>query len=156
MRRTGFLGLSLFLLCAVVVSTLPAFGQEKQPQAKTRPEYDAYLALYNEKDPAKKAELGEKFITEFKESEFLPNAHTMIIGAYVNAKNWPKVIEAGDRAAALPNADNKLKAYAYANAMIASQNTNNIDKVITYGEKVLAITPDDLNTMITLSAVIPA
>jgi tetratricopeptide (TPR) repeat protein len=74
----------------------------------------------------------------------------------VNAKNWLKVIEAGDRAAALPNADNKLKAYAYANAMIASQNTNNIDKVITYGEKVLAITPDDLNTMITLSAVIPA
>jgi hypothetical protein len=156
MRRTGFLGLSLFLLSALVVSALPAFAQEKQPQAKTRPEYDAYLAVYNEKDPAKKAELGEKFITEFKESEFLPNAHTMIIGAYVNAKNWPKVIEVGDRAAALPNADNKLKAYAYANAMIASQNTNNIDKVITYGEKVLAITPDDLNTMITLSAVIPA
>src|SRR5262245_64418824 len=80
----------------------------------------------------------------------------MIVKAYTDEKNWAKVIESADRAAALPNADNKLKAYAFANAMIASQNTNNIDKVITYGEKVLAITPDDLNTMITLSAVIPA
>src|SRR5262245_54592695 len=156
MRRTGFLGLSLFLLCALVVSALPAFSQEKQPQAKTRPEYDAYLALYNEKDPAKKAPLGEKFITDFKDSEFLLNAHTMIIGAYTGAKTWAKVIEAADRAAALPNADNKLMAYAYANAMIAAQNTNNIDRVISYGEKVLAIDPNDLNTMITLSAVIPA
>ena len=46
-------------------------------------------------------------------------------------------------AAALPTADNKLKAYAYANAMIAAQNTNNLDKVISYGDKVLAISPDD-------------
>jgi len=155
MKRTGFLGLSLLLLCALVVSALPGFAQEKQPQAKTRPEYDAYLALYNEKEPAKKAALGEKFITEFKDSDFIPNAHTMIVKAYTDEKNWAKVVESADRAAALPNADNKLKAYAYANAMIASQNTNNIDKVISYGEKVLAITPDDLNTMITLSAVIP-
>ena len=155
MKRTGFLGLSLLLLCALVVSALPGFAQEKQPQAKTRPEYDAYLALYNEKEPAKKAALGEKFITEFKDSDFIANAHTMIVKAYTDEKNWAKVVESADRAAALPNADNKLKAYAYANAMIASQNTNNIDKVISYGEKVLAITPDDLNTMITLSAVIP-
>ena len=156
MRRTGYTGLSLFLLCALMVSALPGFAQEKQPQAKTRPEYDAYLALYMEKDPAKKSALGEKFIADYKDSEFIPNAHTMIIKAYTDEKNWAKVIEAADRAVALPTSDNKLKAYAYANAMIASQNTNNIDKVISYGEKVLAITPDDLNTMITLSAVIPA
>src|SRR5215510_11920355 len=156
MKRTGFLGLSLFLLCALVVSTLPAFAQEKQPQAKTRQEYDAYLALYNEKDPAKKAELGEKFIADFKESDFIPNAHTMIIGGYTNSKNWAKVITAADRAVALPNADNKLKAYAYANAMVAAQNLNDVDKVVLYGEKVLAIDANDLNALITLSQVIPA
>src|SRR3954469_4722902 len=64
MRRTGHLGLSL-LLILVVVSALPGYGQAaqaKQPQAKTQPEYNAYLALFNEKDPGKKAELAEKFI----------------------------------------------------------------------------------------------
>ena len=156
MKRTVYLGVSLFLTLILAVSALPGFAQEKQPAAKTRPEYDAYLALFNEKDPAKKAALGEKFITDFSQSEFIPNSHTMIIGAYTNAQNWAKVIEAADRAAALPGAENKLKAYGYANAMVAAQNMNNVDKVISYGEKVLAIDPNDLNTMITLSAVIPA
>ena len=160
MKSTGYLAVSLLLALILAASALPSSGQAaaqaKEPQAKTRAEYDAYVALYNEKDPVKKAAFGEKFIIDFKDSDFTSNAHTMIIGAYTNAKNWAKVIEAADRAAALPAADNKLKAYAYANAMIASQNTNNIDKVIAYGENVLAIHPDDLNTMITLSAVIPA
>jgi tetratricopeptide (TPR) repeat protein len=156
MRRIGYLGVSLFLLSALVVSALPGFGQDKQPQLKTKPEYDAYMAAYSEKDPAKKAALAEKFIADFKDSEGVPSAFTMTIGAYTGAKNWPKVIETAEKAAALPNADNKLKGYAYANAMIAAQNQNDIDKVISYGDKVLAIEPNDLNAMITLSAVIPA
>src|SRR5262249_23447652 len=156
MRRTGFLGLSLFLLCAVVVSTLPAFGQEKQPQAKTKPEYDAYLALYNEKDPAKKAPLGEKFITDFKESDFIPNAYTMTIKAYSDSKNWAKVMETADRAVGIPGDDNKWKAYAFEYSMIAGQNANNVDKIISYGDKLLETDPANLNAMITVSAVIPA
>jgi tetratricopeptide (TPR) repeat protein len=140
----------------LVVSALPGFGQDKQPQLKTRPEYDAYMAAFNEKDPGKKAALAEKFIADFKDSEGVPSAYTMTITAYTAAKNWPKVMESAEHAAAAPNADNKLKAYAYANAMIAAQNQNDVDKVISYGEKVLAISPDDLNAMITLSAVIPA
>src|SRR5215470_3298044 len=156
MKRTGYLGASLFLLLGLVVSALPAFGQDKQPQLKTRPEYDAYVAVFNEKDPVKKAALGEKFIADFKESEGIPNAYTMTIGAYTAAKNWAKVTETAEKAATLPNADNKLKGYAYASAMIAAQNLNNVDNVISYGEKVLAIDPTDLNAMITVSAVIPA
>src|SRR2546422_7518450 len=80
----------------------------------------------------------------------------MIVGAYTRAQNWAKVIDAADRAATSPVADNRLKAFAYANAMVASQNQNQIDRVLMYGDKVLAIDPNDLNTMITLSAVIPA
>jgi tetratricopeptide (TPR) repeat protein len=150
--------MSLLLMLILVVSALPGLGQAaqaNQPRAKTQPEYNAYLALYNEKDPAKKAELGEKFLTDFKESDFVPNAYKMIIQAYSAQKNWAKVLDVADRAAAFPMADNGLKGYAYGNAMIAAQNTNNIDKVISYGEKVLAIDANDLNTLITLSAVIP-
>src|SRR5437016_5632439 len=161
MRRTGYLELSMsiVLVLALAAAALPGFGQEaqaKQPQAKTQAEYNAYKALYDEQNPQKKAELGEKFLTDFKESDFIGNTYTMIVGAYTRAQNWAKVIDAADRAAALPSADNKLKAFAYANAMVASQNMNQIDKVVAYGDKVLAIDPNDLNTMITLSAVIPA
>src|SRR5437016_3814184 len=165
MRRTGYLGVSLLLILILAVSALPSFAQAapaqaqaKQPAAKTKAEYDAYLAFYNEKDPKKKADLGEKFLADpaFKESDFIPNAHTMIIKAYADDKNWAKVMEAADRAAARPGADNNSKAYAYANAMIAAQNTNNVDKVLAYGDKVLSISPNDLNTLITLSAAIPA
>src|SRR5438552_3332252 len=161
MRQTGYLGLSMsiVLVLALAAAALPGFGQaaqSKQSQAKTQAEYNAYKALYDEQNPQKKAELGEKFLTDFKESDFIGNTYTMIVGAYTRAQNWAKVIDAADRAAASPVADNKLKAFAYANAMVAAQNMNQIDKVLSYGDKVLAIDPNDLNTMITLSAIIPA
>ena len=159
MRRTGYLGTSLLLVLALAATALPGFSQAaapKGPQAKTQAEYNAYNALYMEKNPQKKAELGEKFLTDFKETDFVSNTYTMIIGAYTGAQNWQKVIDAAERAVTFPGADNRLKAFAYANAMVASQNLNQIDKVIAYGDKVLAIDPNDLNTMITMSAIIPA
>jgi tetratricopeptide (TPR) repeat protein len=155
MKRTGQVGLSLLLLF-VLAAALPSFGQDKPKQAKTTAEYNAYIAFYQEKDPAKKAALGEKFIQDFKESDYVPDAHMGIIGGYSNAKNWTKVTEAAENALKFPAADNKLKAYANFNAMVASQNSNDIDKAISYGEKVLAIQPDDVNTMITVSALIPS
>jgi len=155
MKRTAYLGFSLLLLIALLAAP-PAFGQDKPKQAKTPAEYNAYLAFYNEKDPAKKAELGEKFVNDFKESDFVTDAYLGTLTAYSNAKNWRKVIDTAEKAVALPNADNKLKAAAYFNAMVAAQNLNDVDKVIGYGEKVLTIDATDLNALVTLSAVIPA
>ena len=84
------------LLIALLISALPVLGQA--PQAKTTAEYNGYLALYNEKDPAKKAGLGEKFIAEFKESDFIPQAHTMIVGAYMGAKTrWTRQLATAKR-----------------------------------------------------------
>jgi hypothetical protein len=155
MKRTGYLGTSLLLLIALVVLALPGFAQEKPKQAKTKPEYDAYIAFYSEKDPVKKAALGEKFIADFKESDYITDAYMGTITSYTAAKNWAKVIETAEKAVALPAADNKLKGTAYINAMAAAQNTNDIDKVVMYGEKVLTVNPDDLNALVTLSQVIP-
>jgi tetratricopeptide (TPR) repeat protein len=159
MRRTGYLGMSLFLILILLVAELPGLAQAaqgKQPAPKTQAEYADYTAAYNEKDPAKKAELAEKFVKTYTDtSEMIPSAYSLIISGYVGAKNWPKVMDAADRAAGLKDADNRLKAFAAANAMVAAQNTGDINRVISYGEKVLAISPDDLNTLITLSAVIP-
>ena len=150
MRRAGYLGLSLLLILAIGA---PAFSQ--QPQPRSTAEYNAYKAFYDEQNPQKKAELGEKFLAENKESDFIPQGYSMLIGAYARAQNWAKVIDAADRAAALPKADNRLKAFAYANAMVAAQQTNNFDKIVEYGDKVLAIEPNDLNAMVVLSTTIP-
>ena len=59
MRRTGYLGVSLILLLALTVPALPSFAQAQQPQLKTQPEYNGYVAIFNEKDPVKKAALAE-------------------------------------------------------------------------------------------------
>src|SRR5919108_1685358 len=117
MKRTGYVGMSMsiVLLVALAVAALPGFGQAaptqaKQPQAKTQAEYNAYKALYDEQNPQKKAELGEKFLTDFKESDFIANTYTMIIGAYTRAQNWAKVMDSAERTVASPVADNKMKA----------------------------------------------
>jgi tetratricopeptide (TPR) repeat protein len=157
MRRSGYLRVSLSLVFALVAATLPGFGQAaQQPKYKSTAEGTAYVTFFNEKDPVKKAAAGEKFITDFKDSDFINNSYMLIISAYTMSQNWAKVIDAADRAVASPAADNKVKAFAYGNAMVASQNMDQTDKVLAYGDKVLGIEPNDLNTMITLATVIPA
>jgi|SwirhisoilCB2_FD_contig_91_934681_length_1585_multi_3_in_0_out_0_2 tetratricopeptide (TPR) repeat protein len=158
MRRTGYLGTSLVLTVMLAASALPGLGQAAQgkaPQLRTQPEYNSYTACYNEKDPAKKADLCEKFVTDFKDSDYLSQGYTMIVQGYTGSKNWAKVMEAADRIGAVSAVDTKTKGFAYANAMVAAQNANNVDKVLAYGEKVLTVDPNDLNTLITMSATIP-
>jgi hypothetical protein len=152
MRRTSYLGLSLSLILAFA---LLGFSQARAPQPKSTAEYNAYMAVYTEQDAVKKAAAGEKFLADFKESDFIVQTHRALIGAYTKAQNWPKVMEAADRAAASPGADDGLKAFAYANAMGAAQSTNNVERVISYGDRVLAIAPNDIDTMMVVSAMIP-
>jgi hypothetical protein len=154
MKPSGYLTICLFL--TLLVAELPAMAQQAAP--KTQAEYNDYKAAYDEKDPAKKADLAEKYVKAYAESNpaMLPSAYSLMITGYANSKNWAKVMDAADRAAGLPNADNRTKAFAYANAMAAAQNQNNLDKVIQYGDKVLGIEPNDLQTLLTLSTVIPA
>ena len=156
MRRTTYLGLSLLLTVALAV---PAFSQAPAaapgPQPKTPAEYNAYKAFYDEQNPQKKAELGEKFLTDFKDTDFIGQSYTMLVGAYSRAQNWAKVMEAADRAVAFPKADLRLKTFAMENAMVAAQQSNNFEKIVEYGDKLLAMDPNNLNAMITLSNMLP-
>lgn len=149
--------MSLFLILILMVAELPGRAQATQAAPKTQAEYNDYRAAYDEKDPAKKAELAEKYITTYKESDpaMIPSAYSLVISGYVNSKNWAKVMDAADRIAALSTADNRTKAFANANAMMAAQNLNDINNILKYGDAVLAITPDDLNTLVMMSTVIP-
>jgi hypothetical protein len=150
MRQNGYLRLFLLVILVLTVSALPGFSQAAQgrtPAPKTPAEFTAYTAAYNEKDPAKKAELAEKFITEFKDSELLSGAYSMVISGSMNSKNWAKAMESADKVSALSGVDDKTKKFAYENALMAANNENNIDKVLSYGDKVLAMDPNNLNTL---------
>jgi hypothetical protein len=158
MRQNGYLRLFLLVILVQTVSALPGFSQAAQgrtPAPKTPAEFTAYTAAYNEKDPAKKAELAEKFITEFKDSELLSGAYSMVISGSMNSKNWAKAMESADKVSALSGVDDKTKKFAYENALMAANNENNIDKVLSYGDKVLAMDPNNLNTLVTVSTAIP-
>jgi tetratricopeptide (TPR) repeat protein len=156
-RPSGYLTICLFLVVILAVFTLPVFAQAAQakaPQIKTQSEFDAYNACFREKDPVKKADLCQKFVDDFKDSELLVNGYKLILQSYYQSQNWKLVMDAVDRVVALPIADSNLKGYAYERAMVAAQNSNNSDKCVTYGNKVLAIDEDNLNALLTVSTLI--
>lgn len=152
MKKTGYLGLSLFLMLALAA---PAISQGPPPQAKTRAEYDAYMAVFNEKDPQKKAELGEKFLVDYKTSDFVKDANLIVVRAWALAKNCNKLMEAADRLAGVAGATNDNKANAYIEAMNCSQEANNFPKIVEYGDKILALDPNNLNALIVLATMLP-
>lgn len=159
MRKSGCLKVSLFVAITLVISSaIPGFAQaaqNKSPQTRTVPEFNSYNDCYKETDFAKKAELCEKFVDGFKDSDFVVNGYKLIIQSYYQTKNWQLLMDTADKAAALPAVDNSFKDYAYQAAMLAAQNTNNLDKCISYGDRVLALDPDNLTALVTVSTVIP-
>lgn len=145
MKRTSILGMS-FLLAAAVA--LPAFPQT----AKTRAEYDAYVAFYQEKDPKKQAELGEKFLTDYKDSEFKTNTFVVLSNAYSRGQNHTSAMEVADRfTTEAPTAAANAKVGVYSRAMAAAEAASKADKVVEYGELVLKTDPANLETLITVS-----
>lgn len=155
MKKIGYLGLSFLLILVLGAATM---AQTQAPQLKTRPEYDAYTAAFNEKNPGKKAELAEKFLTDFKDSDltFRAQALSWMVQGYAQSGNAAKAMDTASKLDQLvPNAPASTKASIYSQAMLAAQQSNNTDKVVEFGQKVLTIAPNDANTLITLSSIIP-
>lgn len=150
MKKIASLGFSSLLILALAVP-----GLSQQPQPKSRVEYDTYIAFFNERVPAKKAELGEKFMVDHKDSLFRLDAYTLLIGAYTQAQNWAKVQETADKfGAEFPNAEVNKKVFVFENAMAAGQQANSFDKALEYGDKVLAAQPDNVSALITVSGIL--
>src|SRR5690242_9935724 len=116
MRKTAYVALLLLFILAFAIS---GFSQAAQaPQNKSKAEYDAYKAAYDEKDNTRKAELGAKFLTDFKDSDifFRTNAYIMMTKAYLDGQAFPKAIDAAMKIdEALPNAkpEDKLRIYSF-------------------------------------------
>ena len=153
------------LAWAVCVATLQAQAQEtkqpqaqqtKQPQAKTKAEYDAYTAVYNEQDQNKKVELGSKFLTDYPDSEFKAFVYQILINSYASLGNAAKVAEIGEKFISdFPQADPGAKRFVLQRMMQSYQALNKFEETVQTGEKLLAIEPNDLAALLTLSSVLP-
>jgi tetratricopeptide (TPR) repeat protein len=87
--------------------------QAKQPQWKSRDEYDAFQAMAGEKDPRKKISLAEAFLQKFTDTDFKDLALVNIMAAHQQLGESEKAIEAGQKALEA-NPDN-LQALSYVN-----------------------------------------
>src|SRR5262245_21383627 len=133
---------------------------ERNPQPKTKAEYDAYMLLYEEAAPAKKVELAEKFLTDHPETEFRIFVYQMQIDSYARLGNVDKVVETGEKfETEFPEADDNTRQFfqSFMQRMMAAYlQKNDFLKAVEYGEKLLAINPKDLPSLLTHSSILSA
>ena len=131
-------------------------AEQKGPQAKTKAEYDAYLAMYNEHDPSKQVDLATKFLADFPDTEFKTYVYQIQINTYASMGKPDKVAEVGEKFSSdFPQADNNTKKFVFQRVMQSYQQLNNFDKTVEYGYKLLALDPNDLPALLTLSSILP-
>lgn len=65
------------------------------PSAKTKEEYDAYLAAANGSDPATAEKLAREFEVQYPKSELLPLVYQQVMAKYQKADNGDKTLEMG-------------------------------------------------------------
>ncbi len=148
MKRTAYLGLFVVLFAALAV---PVFAQ----QINDPMEYNAYMGVYNEKDPAKKAAAGEKFLTDYPKTTAVTQTYMMILLGYANAGNWPKALETADKQAQMApalSADDKKRVLLV--GMTAAEQAKNNAKLKEYAEKVLAVDPKNVGALVSLSTLL--
>ncbi len=146
MRRTACLGLLLMLLAA---SAAPGFAQD----IKDPTEYKAYMDnVYNEKDLAKKAAGGEKFLNDYPKTDARNQTYMQILLSYAQIPNWVKALETADKQAQMaPNLGAEDKNRVLLIGMTAAEQAKNTAKLQEYAEKVLAVDPKNPGALVTMS-----
>ena len=143
--------LLLTTLAFLFVFPDPASAQEFQ----TKAEYDAYMALYNETATGTKVDLGETFVAEYPESEAAPIAYQILVATHFSERNWRGVVDVTERfERAFPDSNAETQSFIYRRAMASAQQTSDSEKIIQYGEYILALDRNDLGALLTLPPVI--
>jgi hypothetical protein len=121
-------------------------------------EYEDYIAIYNEKDAAKKATLAEKYFVDHKAADpiALTQIYDMMLLAYANGGNWAKTLETVERANLAPKITDADKKRNTQIGLLAASNLKNNAKMIEYAEKVLKDDPKNVTAAVTLSNVLSA
>jgi tetratricopeptide (TPR) repeat protein len=100
MNKTAIF-LSLTVLAALAALPSAVWGaplQAKQRQMKTNEEYQAYMAMNNEKDPNQKLSLADAFVQKFPDSDFKDMAYFQKMAAYQQLGKVAEALDAGHKA----------------------------------------------------------
>jgi tetratricopeptide (TPR) repeat protein len=120
-----------------------------QPQAKTKEEHEAYVTFYQEKEPQRKVELGNKFLADYSTSEFKPNVLLLMIQSLQPSGDPKTILELGGRFLNdFPQ--HASRSFVLQALMAASQQTNNLAQTVDYGEKLLQSDPNNLTALYTI------
>ena len=150
MKRIAYWAMPLLLISAL---TTRGFAQEI-PWGPG--EYEAYIAVFNEKDFVKKAALAEKFFVDHPKADAvaLTQMYTMMLLSYANAGNWAKTLETIERPALGPKLTEAEKKQYTQIGLLAATNLKDNKKIVEYAEKVLKDDPKNLSALVTLSGVL--
>ena len=131
---------AFLLVCCLAVAVVPyaaAQGAQK-PQIKDPAEYNAYVNAVQQSDPAAKAAAIEAFLQTYPNSVMKNDALEALLGAYQQAGNAQKMVDAATR---LVQADpNNVKAlailtYIYRTSINAQNLQQNLDLIQQYASK---------------------
>jgi hypothetical protein len=147
MRRTT----SLALASLLVLGALATPG--KAQQINDRIEYDAYIAVLNEKELTRKSALAEKFLVDYKETAAKNETYWMLILSYAQIPNWPKAMDLAEKLPGLaPGFDAAQKNQVLMIGMSAAMELKNNPKIIEWSERVLAVNPNQIDALRNLSS----
>jgi tetratricopeptide (TPR) repeat protein len=149
MRRTAYLGLILTFFLALAA---PGFAQQINDPA----EYKVYMdTVYNEKDPAKKAAGGEKYLTTYPNTVMRTQTYMAILISYYQTQNWAKVLEIADKQAQMaPTLSADDKKTVHLAGLTAAEGMKNTAKQKEYANKVLEGDPQNAGALVTLSGLL--
>jgi tetratricopeptide (TPR) repeat protein len=108
-------GFALIALCAAPAKAQAAQSAQGGQQAKpsyTMPEYNAFTACQQEKDPNQQVKCLDDFVSRFPSSTLMPFVYQLEYPDYQKLQNWQKVVEVADKLVAMESVDVGTRAQA--------------------------------------------
>lgn len=100
---------------------------KRGPQAKTKPEFDAYVAIMALKDPAAMEKAADDFVTKYPDSELKGAAYERVMLMYQQAGNDDKTIEMGHKSLTF-NPDSPGVLVALSDVLVRGTHETDLDK----------------------------
>src|SRR6187551_1547121 len=150
MRRLGYAGLSTVLVLTIA---LPGLAQQPSPaEVACNAKYSTYYTKQGD------IPLFDAFVNDptCKDNQYRNGAFSLMHKALADAKNWKGVMDlAGRYEKEMPNAPVASKLYFQGQAMTAAAQAGDVPKVLEFGDKVIALDPDNVNALLIVSTTIP-
>lgn len=149
MKKLLVVMLLVFVMAGIVVpqGAAQAAPAAQKPQIKDPAEYNAYVNAVQQSEPAAKAQAIEAFLQTYPNSVMKEDALALLMGAYQQAGNAQKTVDAANRLLQVnPNNIRALALLAYYYRNLASQGgpdaAKNADLSMQYGQKGLDALPN--------------